>query len=238
MLIPCRNLKRLALAAGLGALLIGLHIVGAAPALAQFGSVSITTDKTAYSPGDQLWVCYTVVVPGFFTITDTQANGGSHVFFAGLDDGTGGCLAGTVTPPSGNECLSIVAGGGSAQACFQVLGQTPPSQQCGTVSVLNGHVTSSGAQQMESCFYQAYQQCSPAGLLFTDAQIDAGTKYEFQVQSNGGFCSIIEGVQHYTLPIPPGQPPKLGSCVGVTQTPSGLLFIACQGGGNVLVPNS
>jgi hypothetical protein len=164
-----------------------------------------------------------------------------------VDDGMGGCLAGSVTPPTGTECLNIVAQGGyggSAQTCFQVLGSVPPplppppaNQVCGTVSALNGHVTSIGAQGEEDCFYHAYLNCSPYSINFNSAQIDSGTKYSFQVQSNGGICAIVETVQNYTLPIS-GAPPVLGNCAGVTETQFGLLFLSCQGGGNVLVPNS
>ena len=241
-----RNLKRVSAATGLGALLVALHFISSGSALAQFGSVSITTDQSQYIPGSSMKVCYTVAGPGLFTITDMQANGSSHVFFTGIDDGTGGCLGGTVTPPAGTECLSIVAqggGGGSAQTCFQVGNGVPPpppppppTHDCGTVSALNGHVSPSVAQQVEDCFYQGYQQCSAATMLYTDAQNDSGTKYSFELKQSGGACTIVEGVQHYTLPTPPG-PPKLGSCASVKETALGLRFISCQGGADLLVPD-
>jgi hypothetical protein len=107
--------------------LLGLTFVP--PAVAQSGVVSITTDRSQYQPGDSIRVCYTVAGPGPFTITDTQADGSIHTFFSGVDDGTGGCLTGTVTPPMGTECLRISASGGfggSSQTCFQVGGGIVP----------------------------------------------------------------------------------------------------------------
>jgi hypothetical protein len=83
--------------------------------------VSITTDQAQYRIGASLRVCYTVPAPGPMTITDRLANGTSQVFFQGIDDGTGGCLGGRITPPVGTECLQIEASGASAQACFQVV---------------------------------------------------------------------------------------------------------------------
>jgi hypothetical protein len=236
-----RTLWRAALGTLVAALFVALQFAGLAAASAQGGTVSISTDKSQYQVGDTVNVCYSVAAAGPFTIFDIQANGNSRVFFAGVDDGTGGCLPGTVTPPTGTECLIISDLGGSAgsaQTCFQVLGQSPqpPSnQQCGTVSVLNGHVTSTDAFSVESCFAQSYQYCSPATLEYDDHGIDSGTRYSFSLQSNGSACGIAEVVQRYTLPIS-GTPPILGSCVGLTQTQFGLLFTSCQGGENVLVP--
>lgn len=236
-----RDIRRLSSGIGVAALLIGLQLLRLAPVGAQPGTVTVSTDRSQYQVGDAISVCYSVAGPGPFTITDTQANGKSHTFFSGVDDGSGGCLAGSVTPPTGSECLSITAlggSGGSAQTCFQVLGQAPPSsQQCGTVSTLNDHVTSSGAQQVENCFSQAYQQCSPATLEYDDHGIDNGTHYTFSLQSNGSACAITEDVRGYSavLPFPPG-PPELGTCAGLSGTQFGLLFTSCEGGENVLVP--
>jgi hypothetical protein len=235
-----RQLSLIAVVVTLFVVLLGVELPAA---LAQAGSISITTDKSQYQPGDSIQVCYMVAAPGPFTITDQQADGSSQVFFSGVDDGTGGCLGGTVTPPAGTECLSITdrdGSGGSAQTCFQVLGQgsqPPTRQQCGMVSALNGQVTSSGAAQSEDCFYQAYQACSPATLEYNDHRVDSGTRYTFSLQSSDSSCPITESVQRYTLPMPPGSP-ELSTCADLIQNQFGLFFRSCQRGTTVNVPSA
>ena len=97
-----RTLPLIVLAGAMGLL---LNLAHPSPGFAQYGGVSITTDRGQYQPGESIRVCYTVAAPGPFRITDTQADGTVHTFFSGYDDGTGGCLLGTVTPPAGTECL-------------------------------------------------------------------------------------------------------------------------------------
>jgi hypothetical protein len=202
---------------------------------------SISTDQSQYNVGASIRICYSVPGPGAFTITDNQPDGSSHTFFSGVDDGTGGCLGGIVTPPSGTECLQLSASGGSggsAQACFQVIGQGSGSAgDCGSVSVLGGHVTSSNAQQVESCFYQAYQQCSPATMSATLNGVDAGTTHTFSLQNSSGGCTIFDARQTRVIPRPPG-PATTVTCAALTDTGSGLLFSSCGTFGDVLVPAS
>ena len=202
---------------------------------------SITTDQTQYNVGDTAQICYAVPGPGPFTITDLQADGTSNTLISAYDDGTGGCFSGTVTPPAGTECLQLNSSGGSggsAQTCFQVAGPTPlpqpGSQDCGSVSVLGGHVTSAGAQQVENCFYQAYQQCSPATMVASLSGVDAGTRHSFSL-SNG--CVISDSAQNFVAPRPPG-PATVVTCAGLSNTGSGLLFSSCGSYGDVFVPAS
>jgi hypothetical protein len=117
--------------------------------------LSISTNRSSYNIGDPIQVCYQVPAPGPVTITDILANGTQQTFFSGYDDGTGGCLPGTVTPPAGTECLRIQFGGGGgqipgpiigpsiAQTCFQVRGPLPPPP-AGWVSVGSARVDSNG----------------------------------------------------------------------------------------------
>jgi hypothetical protein len=113
----------------LAALILGLGLFGAvAPrvrvASAQAAGPSITTDASQYRIGDTAEVCYSVPSPGNVVITDTSADGSSQVILSGLDDGSGGCESGTISGPTGTECLSLAFQAGSisqsAGACFQV----------------------------------------------------------------------------------------------------------------------
>jgi hypothetical protein len=92
---------------------------------AQSGGASITTDKQTYQVGEPIRICYRVPGPGPITITDVQG-GSSKVIISGNDDGTGGCINGTITPPTGQECFRLdyrsSRGSGSTQTCIIVGG--------------------------------------------------------------------------------------------------------------------
>jgi hypothetical protein len=86
--------------------------------------LSIYTDRQFYNVGDPIDVCYKVPGPGQVRIIDQIEEDTPTTFFSGYDDGTGGCIPGTITPPTGRECMTIVftdANGqeSPAETCFQ-----------------------------------------------------------------------------------------------------------------------
>lgn len=119
----------------------------------QPGNAAIFTDKQQYNIGDPIQICYRIPFPGFITILDLPSSQQTQVFFQGQSTGTNGCLPGTITPPSGNECLILtypLAGGtGRVQTCFQVLGPTPPS---GWIDVGSAQVDGSGNYNFDGRF--------------------------------------------------------------------------------------
>jgi hypothetical protein len=239
--VPLRALGLLLwLLAGAGALFGSL-------AAAQSNGVSISTDRSQYQIGDDAQICYTVAGPGPVNITDTQADGSNHTLFATDDDGTGYCFSGTITPPAGNECLSISATSSGSTAsgstCFQVVqgpAGGPPSgaTDCGRVSVIGppgSGANNSDAQANENCFFQAYQSCSPATLLVSFSGVDAGTRHTFSFQESSGVCAISDTLQHFVVPRPP-QPGTTVACAGLSRSPDGGLLFSNCGGSDVAVP--
>ena len=115
-------------------------------------SLAIYTDRQQYFIGSPIQVCYRVPAPGPITIIDILANGVQQTFLSGYDDGTGGCVAGVVTPPAGTECLRINFGVSlSSQTCFRVLGSgSSPRfagwQQVGSAQVGDGGMWNFNAQ--------------------------------------------------------------------------------------------
>ncbi len=90
---------------------------------------AIWTDKSQYQIGDTIQYCYSVPQPAHVTITDIQPGGASQIALDADDDGTGGCLQGTITPPTGTERLhlSVTLNGtslGSADTSFTVGGSS------------------------------------------------------------------------------------------------------------------
>lgn len=221
----------------------GAYLGGGLPASlarAQTGSVSVSTDKMQYRVGDAVRICYTVAGPGPVTITDILADGTTQQLFQAVDDGTGYCFTGSVTPPLGTECLAFQsiseAGNGSSRACFQVqAGDAPPAADCGQVTVLNRNLTSPNPNEAETCFYQAYSQCSPATLVVSINGVDAGTRHTFGLQGSSGSCTVTDSRQNFVIPRPP-QPPTSVTCSGLSRIPDGgLLFQSC-GGDDIAVP--
>jgi hypothetical protein len=226
----------------LAALVLAATILPVALARAQTASVGVTTDKSQYQIGDSIRICYTVGGAGPVTITDILADGTNQNLFQAVDDGTGYCFNGTVTPPAGTECLRIDAisnsGSGSNQTCFQVVAGGPPpaaGTDCGQITVLNKKIVTQGSASAESCFYQAYLQCSPATLLVSINGVDAGTRHSFGLQGSSGSCTVVDSKQNFVIPRPP-QPSTQVNCSGLIQTSDGgLLFQSC-GGDDVAVP--
>ena len=71
------------------------------------GATRIWTDRPEYRVGDTIEICYSVPAPGPIAITDILPGRRTQVLVFGVDDGRGGCLRGTVTPPTGVEHLRL-----------------------------------------------------------------------------------------------------------------------------------
>lgn len=99
-------------------------VLGAQPPISAL-AIYVNPPQQIYTVGQAIDVCYRVSAPGQIRIIDQIEEDTPTTFFSGYDDGTGGCIPGTITPPTGRECLSIVftysADGGqaNAQTCFQ-----------------------------------------------------------------------------------------------------------------------
>jgi len=114
---------------------------------------------------------------------------------------------------------------------------TPTPKACGTVAMLiTGRlIDQAAAEQVENCFWQAYQHCQAASMQVTTMGIDAGTIRIFTVESRGASCQVTDMVHTYVAPNHTG-PVMIYPCSGVTQQAVGLLIAGCGNDGNVVVP--
>lgn len=116
--------------------------------------------------------------------------------------------------------------------------KVPITQNCGVVHTMRLQVVPADtnlAKGAENCFWQAYQQCHPAKLLFAQNDLDTGTIHNFSLKSENGKCVITDALQRFIAPRPP-QSAGNYTCVGLAQQSDGLHFQACGSLGNVLVP--
>lgn len=127
----------------------------------------------------------------------------------------------------------------STQAKTQVAQLPVQVQKCGIVqglARLEVPVADNGAQQVENCFWQAYQHCNPATLEFITTSVDTALIRTFTIHDNQGTCSITDARQ---LRVMPNQlsAVKTFTCTGMVQQ-QGLRFLSCGEDGNVFVPGS
>ena len=146
-----------------------------------------------------------------------------------------GYVAGTSLAP-GQGAWAVSLAGGTITVTPQSGTPAVPPVNCGNVNSLGGHVTSSGAQQAEDCFFQAYQACNSAATFSATINgVDAGTTHMFSLSGASGSCGITDVAQTRVIPRPAG-PQMTYTCAGLSQTSQGLVFSACGDLGDVTVP--
>jgi len=112
-----------------------------------------------------------------------------------------------------------------------------PVQNCGTISMsLRGAPESGvGPQKSGNCFWQAFQQCQPATLVYHLTSIDTVTTHTFTTTKNGSACAVTDHVQHSIVPRPPTDAGTF-TCASVSNTAGKLDFNGCGTAGNIVVP--
>src|SRR5215472_7788110 len=128
----------------------------------------------------------------------------------------------------------------STQPQAQVTHSPAPLQKCGIVqglARLEAPPSDTGAARAENCFWQAFQHCRPATLVFITSSVDTALIRTFTIHDDNGACSISDAKQQRIVPNPPS-PAGTYTCAGLLQQPDGLHFSACGKDGDVLVPAS
>ena len=113
-------------------------------------------------------------------------------------------------------------------------------QKCGNVFGY-GHLEpvpqDMGSEQAENCFWQAFQHCQPATLVFTTQSTDRLSMtitHTFTIRNNSAKCSLSDTKQQRTNPISPAQV-TIYACTGLAQSPRALDVLSCGQEGTVHV---
>jgi hypothetical protein len=177
-------------------------VLAARPGVAQVGTVtpgtaaiwvenSANLTSSTFNIGDPIQVCYRIPIVGMITITDFPADGSSNTFFSGVVNNTTGCLPGTVTPPSGHECMQLsyplFGGQGQTKTCFTVAGSQPPINQLAIYINPSQSVYSVG-QAIDVC----YRVPAPGPIRIID-QIEVNTPTTFFAGFDDGTGGCIPG---------------------------------------------
>jgi len=96
-------------------------------------------------------------------------------------------------------------------------------------------IDKAAAQQAVNCFYQAYQKCQPATLMFTSFGVDTGVIHHFAVKNANGSCAISDGWQHFIAPKPPSGTITY-TCANMTMQTDGLHIESCGNAGSIVIP--
>ncbi len=114
----------------------------------------------------------------------------------------------------------------------------PRTQNCGSVHSMQDAIIQADktkASTIENCFWQAYQHCQSASMVYTQGGIDTLTVHTFSLKSQNKTCIISDYIQHALAPHPL-QPGATYTCSSLTLQGDGLHVVSCGNLGSILVP--
>ncbi len=114
----------------------------------------------------------------------------------------------------------------------------PQVQQCGIVqgygALKTVPVDLGRSRQAENCFWQAFQTCRPATLVFITNSLHATFTHTFTIHNDHGSCSILDATKFGSI-TNSASPTTVYSCAGLKRYPRALYFLACGKDGTIIV---
>ncbi len=114
----------------------------------------------------------------------------------------------------------------------------PQVQQCGFVqgygALKTVPIDTGRSKQVENCFWQAFQTCRPATLVFITNSLHATFTHTFTIQNSHGNCSILDATKFGSV-TNSASPATVYSCAGLKRYPRALYFLACGKDGTIIV---
>lgn len=158
------------------------------------GCGSVSTDKSQYTSGETLNICYTVPGAYHVRITITKPDGTSAVVLDGDDDGSGGCFSPGIVgaPPGTRQVLMQVSYGGfvfaTASTSYTVINDTTESLSVNPTSGAPGSTVTvywsdDGDDNTTSASGQVYFDSQQIGSFQTE---DGGWTGQVQIPTNAG----------------------------------------------------
>jgi len=91
-----------------------------------------------------------------------------------------------------------------------------------------------GGEQAENCFWQAFQHCRLATLVFVTNGLHTTLIHTFTIHTNGGLCLITDAKQ-FGVVSNQHAPATIYTCTGLIQHPRALDVLNCGQEGTVVV---
>ena len=117
-------------------------------------------------------------------------------------------------------------------------GATPQvkGRPCGIIMLLGPNAPRDpAALQAETCFAQAYQQCTTATLIVRVMGVDTGVLHTLSIENVNGKCTVSDNSLSYNVSLR-SEVNKTAQCAGVEQNARGLVIRACGDAGDLIVP--
>ena len=134
--------------------------------------------------------------------------------------------------------LCLCACGGPAATPSAAPGATPTvrARPCGIIMLLGPNPPRDPqALQAETCFAQAYQQCSTATLIVRVMGVDTGVLHTLSIENVNGQCTVSDNSLSYNVSLR-SEVNRTVQCAGVEQNARGLVIKACGDAGDLVVP--
>ena len=114
----------------------------------------------------------------------------------------------------------------------------PQVQKCGFVqgygALKTVPIDTGRSEQAENCFWQAFQTCRPATLVFITNSLHATFTHTFTIRNDHGNCSILDATKFGSV-TNAASPTTVYSCAGLKRYPRALYFLACGKDGTIIV---
>src|SRR5216684_3064467 len=91
-----------------------------------------------------------------------------------------------------------------------------------------------GGEQAENCFWQAFQHCRPATLVFITSSLHTTLIHTFTVHTGNSLCLITDAKQ-FGVVSNPHAPATIYTCTGLIRHPRALDILSCGQEGTVVV---
>lgn len=136
-------------------------------------------------------------------------------------------------------------GGSATQPQAQATQTSPQGQSCGFVvgyGSLEPVPRDSGSPQVEACFWQAFQHCRAATLVFITGGVGKGAANQtfrrtFTIHQQNSACVIFDARQEGAAPNAL-QPAVTFTCTGLVRQPNALDILSCGQDGTIRVLGS
>lgn len=163
--------------------------------------------------------------------------GFSAVFVLVLTSTSLAACSPTNTPQRGTSAAQ-----GQTQASQTPTQSQPKEQNCGLVSgygTLESVPRDPGSPQVEACFWQAFQHCRPAILVFITSGVEKGAanrafRRTFTIHLEQSACVIYDARQEGPS-LTALQPAETFTCTGLAQQQNALDIISCGEDGTIRV---
>jgi hypothetical protein len=144
-----------------------------------------------------------------------------------------------VTRTNQQETATSIPPSATAEQSTVTTSSLGSGNRCGNINLTpSGKLRdTTNVQQIENCFWQAYQQCRPVSLTLTFIGTDMVSKHTFSLTQQNGGCLISDVVQGSFIGQPTPQQDTY-TCTQLEDSETALHFVNCGDEGTIDIPHA